>query len=256
VQPKDWHDQKHKTAVVLLPGMGEFGYRRRHEAIALPLAEHGVASVILEGPFYGARMPPTQKRSKLNTVTDLLVLGRATIEEARSLLHWLKEDQGADSLVVAGCSMGGLHASMAGSMMPYATGIVAYMSPPSAGHAFCDGVLFNGLSKELKEMVADGGRCDTLLVERLRSFMTPTEIVTFPSPVRPDLAVITLGKSDEYVPTVAADVWRNEIRVSWNGCKVQEVDSGHVTGLLVERGPYRKSILNVVGQLQREAAGS
>jgi len=129
--------------------MGEFGYTRRNEAVALPLCEDGIASIILEGPFYGSRMPPCQKRSKLEKVTDLLVLGRATIEEARSLLLWLKEEEGVDVLVVAGCSMGGLHAAMTGTMTNFETGIVAHMAPPSARHAFCDGILYDSLDKKM-----------------------------------------------------------------------------------------------------------
>ena len=147
VQPEGWSDQETRPAVVLLPGMGEFRYMRRFEGVALPLAEAGIASIILEGPYYGIRKPADQKRSKLKQVTDLLKLGRATIEESRSLLMWLKESAGATSISVAGCSMGGLHAAMTGALMPLPTGIVGHIAPPSAHHPFCHGVLYNGLDK-------------------------------------------------------------------------------------------------------------
>ncbi len=42
----------------------------------------------LESPFYGMRRPAYQSGSKLHRVSDLLALGRATIEESLSLLNW------------------------------------------------------------------------------------------------------------------------------------------------------------------------
>ena len=36
---------------------------------------------MLEGPFFGARKPHDQSGSKLRTAANLLILGRATIEE-------------------------------------------------------------------------------------------------------------------------------------------------------------------------------
>lgn len=43
---------------------------------------------MLESPYYGARRPAGQRGSKLRFVSDLLALGRATIEESLFLLHW------------------------------------------------------------------------------------------------------------------------------------------------------------------------
>lgn len=57
-------------------------------------------------PFYGNRRPQLQRGARLLCVSDLLLLGRATIEEARTLLHWLNIKQGFDKLGVCGLSMG------------------------------------------------------------------------------------------------------------------------------------------------------
>lgn len=48
----------------------------------------GIATLALESPFYGRRRPVYQSGSKLHRVSDLLALGRATIEESLSLLNW------------------------------------------------------------------------------------------------------------------------------------------------------------------------
>lgn len=44
--------------------------------------------MVLESPFYGRRRPKEQQGSRLLRVSDLLVLGRATIEESLCLLDW------------------------------------------------------------------------------------------------------------------------------------------------------------------------
>ena len=44
--------------------------------------------MVLESPFYGARKPHYQFASQLLKVSDLLTLGRATIEESLCLLDW------------------------------------------------------------------------------------------------------------------------------------------------------------------------
>lgn len=91
-------DKAHPTewgpTVVLLAGTGEHGYGRRAASTAIPLAQSaGITSIILESPFYGARKPIGQVGSRLKYVSDLPVLGRVTIEEACSLLKWLRRAQ-------------------------------------------------------------------------------------------------------------------------------------------------------------------
>jgi hypothetical protein len=79
-----------RPMVILLPGTGEHGFQRRRHLLAYPLAQAGIGSVILEGPFYGARRDPAQFGSKLLALSHLPVLGRATIEEATVLVTWLR----------------------------------------------------------------------------------------------------------------------------------------------------------------------
>ena len=56
---------------------------------ALPV--QGVATMVLESPFYGARRPAEQRGAKLLHVSDLLTLGRSTIEESLFLLSWAQK---------------------------------------------------------------------------------------------------------------------------------------------------------------------
>lgn len=47
-----------------------------------------------------------QPGSKLLCVSDLLLLGKATIDESRSLLHWLEAEAGISKTGICGLSMG------------------------------------------------------------------------------------------------------------------------------------------------------
>ena len=53
----------------------------------------GIATMVLESPFYGKRLPSWQAGSRLLRVSDLLVLGRATIEESLCLLEWAAQQR-------------------------------------------------------------------------------------------------------------------------------------------------------------------
>ncbi len=78
------------------------------------LKEYGIASIILENPFYGLRKPKEQLRSSLHNVSDLFVMGGALILETLALLHWC-EKEGYGPLGVSGVSMGG-HVSSDGPL--------------------------------------------------------------------------------------------------------------------------------------------
>jgi Alpha/beta hydrolase domain containing 18 len=47
-----------------------------------------------------------QRGSKLLCVSDLLLLGKATIDESRGLLHWLEAEAGFSKTGICGLSMG------------------------------------------------------------------------------------------------------------------------------------------------------
>lgn len=88
-----------------LAATGDFGYGRR-QMLGTPLVKQGIGTMALESPFYGRRKPPYQRRSKLHYVSDLLLLGRATIEESLLLLQALTQ-QGHSKLGECRCHAGG-----------------------------------------------------------------------------------------------------------------------------------------------------
>ena len=138
------------TACIHLAGTGDHGYNRRRELIAKPLLKHGIASLMLENPFYGSRKPKEQWRSGLLYVNDLFVMGSCLILETLVLLHWLK-NQGYTQLGVSGVSMGGHMASLAGTNWPGKLAVVPCMSWTSASVVWCDGVLSKSIPWRLLE---------------------------------------------------------------------------------------------------------
>ena len=58
----------------------------------------GISTLVLESPYYGKRRPPNQQGSRLLRVSDLLVLGRSTIEESLCLLEWASQPFHPDHL--------------------------------------------------------------------------------------------------------------------------------------------------------------
>ena len=160
-----------QPVAVLLAGTGEQGFSRRRQLVALPLARAGIASVILESPYYGSRRPPAQVASKLRSMVDLPLLGRMTIEETRSLVRWLRMRRGVSTgdsdggggggggggdadaedrygaVVLSGVSMGGLHAAMTASLLPPSwrdVGMASWLGPPSGAAVFTRGALALG----------------------------------------------------------------------------------------------------------------
>jgi Alpha/beta hydrolase domain containing 18 len=190
VIPTSWED-KHakdefnmtKPFVIYLPGTGEHGFRRRRHCNSYPLAKAGVASIILEGPYYGNRRPRYQSASKLHHFSDLIVLGRSTIEDTISLVKWLQHncpinnsiigdvigvpnssqldpihtssgnlssifnmDIQKSPIVLAGVSKAGLHAAMTASLIrDIPVGVCSWLGPPSASQVFICGALSGGV---------------------------------------------------------------------------------------------------------------
>lgn len=143
------HDQL--SCVLHLAGTGDHGFTRRMN-LGFELLRYNIASMVLESPYYGSRKPKGQFGSRLRHVSDLLTLGRATIEESLALLYWAKGN-GFGPLGVCGLSMGGVHSCMVAALYPEGLACSPLLTPRSAAVAFCQGALQHGISnwKELKK---------------------------------------------------------------------------------------------------------
>ncbi|XP_022099609.1 protein ABHD18-like [Acanthaster planci] len=147
ILPSTWKSER-KPICIHLAGTGDHGFWRRRTIMARPLLkEHGIASIILENPFYGLRKPKEQSRSSLLNVSDLFVMGGALVLETLTLLHWC-EKEGYGPLGVSGISMGGHMATLAVTNWHKPIALIPCLSWSNATPTFTQGVMSGSIPWE------------------------------------------------------------------------------------------------------------
>lgn len=236
------------ACVVHLAGTGDHSFERRLR-LGGPLLKENIATMVLESPFYGRRRPVQQQGAKLLCVSDLLLLGRATIEEARGLLHWLDSEAGYGKMGVCGLSMGGVHAAMVGSLHPTPIATFPFLSPHSAVVAFCEGVLKHATAWEaLREDLAMQKIALTIeeVRDRMRNVLSLTDVTRFPVPKNPKAVILVAATDDGYIPKHSV----LELQKAWPGSEVRWVSGGHVSSFLLHNGEFRRAIVDGLNRVQ------
>ncbi|OAY77158.1 Uncharacterized protein ACMD2_15146 [Ananas comosus] len=221
-----------------MTGTGDHTFERRLR-LGGPLLKENIATMVLESPFYGNRRPSLQRGAKLRCVSDLLLLGRVTIDESRSLLHWLEAEAGYGKTGICGLSMGGVHAAMVGSLHPTPIATLPFLAPHSAVVAFCEGVFQYCTAWEaLREDAAQkAGMTLEQVRERLRSVLSLTDVTQFPVPKNPHA-------DDGYIPKHSV----LELQRAWPGSEVRWVTGGHVSSFLLHNDAFRKAIVDALNR--------
>lgn len=148
--PRQWRGSLRPT-VLHLAGTGDHYFWRRRSLLANPLLKQdGIASIMLENPFYGSRKPHDQVRSSLRCVSDLFVMGACLILESMVLFHWAQR-YGLGPVGITGISMGGHMASLAASVWPHPIPLVPCLSSTSASYVFTSGVMSSSIDWDLLE---------------------------------------------------------------------------------------------------------
>jgi hypothetical protein len=140
---------------LILACSGDQGFKWRDEHFATPLAkEHGVASIVVENAFYGARRPAQKKvrGAQIDAAADIVAGGLAVLPESTALLDWLTVDGGEGSGLargvhqnarrcVSGISLGGIFGSLmacsCATRHPF--DLVAVLPSPSAAEVYTKG---------------------------------------------------------------------------------------------------------------------
>ncbi|XP_061541429.1 protein ABHD18 isoform X2 [Phycodurus eques] len=153
IVPKRW--QSNRPVCIHLAGTGDHFFWRRRTLMARPMVkEAGMASLLLENPYYGYRKPKDQLRSCLKNVSDLFVMGGALILESSVLLHWL-ETEGYSPVGMTGISMGGYMSSLAATNWPKPIPLIPCLSWSTASSVFTTGVLSKAVNwSELEKQYA------------------------------------------------------------------------------------------------------
>ncbi|XP_011164258.1 protein ABHD18 isoform X3 [Solenopsis invicta] len=151
ILPSKWSSHKIKPICLHLAGTGDHFFWRRRNLIAKPLLkESGIASILLENPFYGLRKPDDQKRSSLHNVCDIFIMGGCLIMESIVLLNWC-EQHGFSPLALTGLSMGGHMASLAATNWPKPISLIPCLSWSTASPVFTEGVMSASINWALLE---------------------------------------------------------------------------------------------------------
>jgi hypothetical protein len=215
----------------------DHGYRTRTD-LALRLAAAGIASVILENPYYGERRPDGAAQP-ISTVADFAVMGRAAFEEGRSVLTHLRTE---GVVGVSGYSMGGNIAALVGAAMSFPVAIAPLAPSHSPGPVYLDGVLRHGI-----DWTALGG--EQTAAGRLREALTAASVLAIPAESHTAKAVLVAARSDGYVPRRATiDLHRH-----WPGSELRWVRGGHATVLWWRKGALVDAITGSFDRLEKDA---
>ena len=208
--------------VVLMAAWNDHGYQGRLR-LARDLAARGIASVMLEQPFYGGRRPVHGEEQPITTVTDFMWMGRAAVLEGRVLADHFRRH--GYRVGVTGYSMGGNMAGFLAASMPFPVATALLAAPFSPGPPFLHGILQATIDWE-----ALGGDTPETR-ERLSEVLHSASVLRFPAPDHTRAAVLVAATRDGYVPTAAAQA----IHRHWPGSVMEWVNAGHGTLLWFHR---------------------
>jgi dienelactone hydrolase len=225
---------------VHLAATGEFGFSRRMR-MARSLAAAGIGSILLENPYYGLRAPPEQNGPSVRTVADLLIMGRACVQEARSLLGWL-HDQGHAQLGVSGFSMGGQTAAMTAGSVPFPVAGVPLAGSHSATAVFLEGVLRYVVDWDA--LAPDGDHAAAR--KRLVSLLDSLSVQSLPAPALPAACIVVAGTRDAFVQPPSSQA----LHAHWEGSELRWLPTGHVGGYLWNQGVYKSAIIDAFRRLE------
>jgi len=222
---------------LLMAAWNDHGYHTR-QLLSDELVGRGIASLILEIPYYGSRRLVGSDEQPIRTVADFARMGLGAAIEGKALLHHFRDRY---VMGVSGYSMGG----NIGAMVGVAAGFPVAMAPLAASHSpgpvFLDGVIRHGI-----EWDALGGLDQR---ERLRSALTAASVLAFPAPAWSKSAVMVIGHSDGFIPKQAALALHNH----WFGSELRWVRGGHATVLWRQREVLADAIEDSFSRLASSA---
>jgi dienelactone hydrolase len=210
--------------VVLMAAWNEHDPRARLDIASL-LADRGIASLILENPYYGERRPNDGDQQPIRTVSDFFQMGAGAVAEGRALLAMVR-DQGRRP-GIAGYSMGGNVTALVSALVPFAVATTPLAPSYSPAPVYLDGVLRGGI-----DWSALGG--ETRACRRLRALLLRASVLEVPAPPHARHAVLVAARRDGYVPPEATEALHHH----WPGSELRWTPDGHATLLW-----FRKPVL-------------
>jgi hypothetical protein len=227
------------SACLHLATLGDEGFGRRRRSMVRPLVARGIAGMMLESPFHGRRRPASRRGVELRQVSELAVMARATVEEARALVAWL-HTTGYGALGVSGFGLGGLFATLAGLTLPFAVAVVPCLAPSALAPALLDGIHGESCNwRVLNEEHFDPAR------PHLGELLAGFDPSLLPAPRQPGAVVQMAATDDAYVPAGSAV----ELERLWAGSELRWLDGGHIAAILSHRSAFVAAVMDAMGRL-------
>ena len=207
--------------VLLMPASGDdtFTYRRRK--LAIPLAQKGIASVMLEIPFYGRRKPEAQEETNIGLVSDFALMLYMSYQEGRSILYSFFKN-GFYNLGVSGFSMGGFFASGIASSLPFPTALVAALT----GNTIADTLVYGNCQQSCDWNALIGNQSKVFAQKKLYNildFIGNLEVL--PPPPYLATSLLINAQEDAYIPPINA----KKLKLLWKGVDQIWIPGGHFT---------------------------
>ncbi|MCZ7686678.1 MAG: alpha/beta hydrolase family protein [Sandaracinaceae bacterium] len=204
------------------------GFAARQRLLA-PAASAGVACLLLENAFYGGRRRVGQRGSRLATVSDFVVMGRATVREAHALVAWARAE-GYARTGVAGYSMGGQMAAMSAALAPWPVHVAAMAPAVTPASVFLHGPLRRDVAWRA---LGEGGE------RRLERVLTSLSVLGLPPVAAPHLATLVGTRHDAIVPPgdVAAIARHWRVSPRW-------LDDGHVSAIALRSRALAQAVVD------------
>ncbi|MDH5545032.1 MAG: alpha/beta hydrolase family protein [Gammaproteobacteria bacterium] len=220
---------------VHLAASGDEGYKNRLDNIAVPLAQQGIGSIILENPFFGRRRPKDQFKVRLLHASDLLLLGALAVQDVRALLDWFRQRH--DGLLgVTGISMGGHLTSLAAGLTQYPLAVVPCLAPHSGTAVFVDGLTADHIDWSL--LAKETGSVESAK-QRMRDALTFTSVSEMATAMNAHTLAGVCARNDGFVPLHSSLDWQKHHP---NGTFTW-LNGGHVSNILFRKRVFVEQIV-------------
>lgn len=216
---------------------GDEGYSRRR-LIARPLLKHGLASLILENPYYGSRRNPSQKEAIMPDVLTLLRMSRAAQDEGIALARYFRK-QGHKNIMMTGISMGGYVAASAGREIEFPVRICSLVPSHSAAPVYTEGALMTACDwRKLTDANPIPEEHPLLLLRKLFGISDMHRHRTKRKRFR---AAIIGARRDAYIPEYSVEI----VHRALPGSSLEWIRTGHVGAFVLGLGLYRRRMLEL-----------
>jgi hypothetical protein len=227
-----------------MPGSGEEGYDRRIKALAEPLAKQGIATLILENPFYGSRRRKGQNKHFIATVSDFLLMFHTAIQECKALAnHWLVNGQNRVGLT--GLSMGGQAVSLAATQISQPLAVIPGLAPSSVAEQYSFGYLSVVCDWQALSSSTDKGS-EHQARTKLGRLLQIGDITNFPAPDHSICSIIN-AKNDTYIPLHLSQTFVEH----WPHSTLKLISGGHISSILFKHKTIVDEIVRTLAILPK-----